>query len=175
MANKRQRKKRMKKLKLMEKQSPVKQQQLTSDYLPPYKEPIVSNIDYKQEKQKAMYQYRLDKVYKGSVVALSDYINPNAVIVHKCTDCGLVFFGKPSHMVGKEHQQHNCNMPYGDRLGFRLQKVSSGKKFHKKSKKDVGDKFSKMVWEDYTPQEIAKELGIPYKMVLDYFKDEGLI
>lgn len=185
MANKRQRKKRMKKLKLMEKgmvakQSPVKQQQLTNEYLPPNKDHIVFNIDCKREEQKALYQQRLDKVYNSAVVALNDYINPKAVIVHKCTDCGLVFFGKPSHMVGKEHQRHSCNLPYGTASGERKATVSTikdgkAKRSKMKNKEIDMELLNKMIWEDYSYKKIASELNINPNIVRDYFKSEGLI
>lgn len=117
----------------------------------------------------------INSIYKGTVTPLTAYVNERAVMVFKCSKCGVTFFGKPSHMVGMEHQKHICHLPYGDRLGQRLERVSTKNKRRAKKDKNRGNEFYRMVIEDYTPQEIAKELDMPLHMVMDYFKSEGLI
>lgn len=50
------------------------------------------------------FETKLNKAYNGAVKPLKSYINKNAVMCFKCSDCGLMFFGKPSYVVGKDHQ-----------------------------------------------------------------------
>jgi hypothetical protein len=126
-----------------------------------------------------LYQMALDKNYNSTVIAKEKYINERATLLHYCNKCGAEFYGKPSHMLGKDHQKHICAMPYGDSFGIRLAVVGNSKtspyKSKKKKSKDKGKKFYEMVINDYTPKEIAKELDIPLRFVEDYFKEEGLI
>lgn len=73
-------------------------------------------------------------------------------------------------------------MPYGTHSGERKANVSSFKSHNsKRSKKKKKDNdlniklLNKMIWEDYTYRQIAKELNINPNIVRDYFKSEGLI
>lgn len=50
------------------------------------------------------FETKLNKAYNGAVKPLKSYINKNAVMCFKCSDYGLMFFGKPSYVVGKDHQ-----------------------------------------------------------------------
>ncbi|AOZ89326.1 adenylate kinase [Bacillus xiamenensis] len=122
------------------------------------------------------FEAKLNEVYKGAVKPLTSYVSEHATLVFQCDKCGLKFFGKPNHMIGKEHQQHKCNYPYGDINGERFQIVSSSRNKRKKnSSKATSERFYEMVINDYTPKEIAKELDIPLVLVMDYFNKEGLI
>lgn len=121
------------------------------------------------------FEARLKKTYKGAVQSLNKYVNNHATLCFKCSDCGLVFFGKPIHMIGKEYQQHKCNYPYGDKNGERLSSVGFKKKPTKKKESFNIDQLNKMIWEDYTWQQIASELKINPVIVKDYFEKEGLI
>ncbi|MEA3319429.1 MAG: adenylate kinase [Bacillota bacterium] len=123
---------------------------------------------------KSEFETKLNEVYKGAVKPLNRYLNKHAVLCFKCTDCGLVFFGKLFHMVGKYHQQHLCNMPYGDKNGERLQSVGHRPKTKKKDSLKI-EQLNKLIWEDYSYQQIAKEFQINPNIVKGYFKDEGLI
>ncbi|MEY8191098.1 hypothetical protein AB4X15_15765 [Peribacillus simplex] len=79
-------------------------------------------------------------------------------------------------MVGKEHQRHACYMPYGTVYGERFLSVSAVKKNKKKKKEILNiDQINKMIWEDYTYQQIAQELKINPNIVKDHFEKEGLI
>jgi hypothetical protein len=123
------------------------------------------------------FETKLNEVYSGAVKPLTNYVNEIAVLCLKCSDCGLVFFGKPSHLVGKDYQRHSCHKPYGNAYGERTSSVSSirtTKKVKKKNKFDL-DQLNKMVWEDYTYQQIASELKINPVIIKDYFEKEGLI
>jgi hypothetical protein len=145
--------------------------------LKPIKIEVVSTVKpvFKYEEQNKLYKMELDKKYNGTVTALERYINQRATLLHHCSKCNTEFYGKPSFMLGKDHQLHNCSKPYGDRFGERL--FYAGVSRHKRKKKstDKGKLFYNLVIEDYTPKEIAKELDIPLAMVKDYFVAEGLI
>ncbi|EKN67393.1 adenylate kinase [Schinkia azotoformans] len=122
------------------------------------------------------FEAKLNEVYGGTVKPLNSYINERATLCFKCEQCGLKFFGKPSHIVGKEHQRHECGMPYGDHYGERLTKVSVTHN-RKKNKSAVikPEEFNRLIWEDYSYQQIAQELQVNPNIIKDYFKDEGLI
>jgi ribosomal protein L44E len=47
------------------------------------------------------FETKLNEVYGGSVAPVTAYINNRATLVFQCSKCGVKFFGKPSHMVGK--------------------------------------------------------------------------
>jgi hypothetical protein len=150
---------------------------LSPDYIPPYQEPRVDTQAKHIERTKA-YQNRLDSIYGGTVTALISYVNDKSTMTCKCNSCGLVFFGKAGHIVGKDHQRHECGMPYGTVEGERFHSVSAIKqKRTKKSKKPSIDvkQFQELIWNDNTPEQIAKELQINPNIIKDYFVTEGLI
>ena len=127
------------------------------------------------------YEALLNEIYDGKVKAKNQYINPNAVLFHKCLKCNERFYGKPKFMVGSDFQRHLCGFPYGVN-GERTMTVRGGRdngtiKGNKKSKKsvDVWKRFYEMIWEDYTFQQIAKELQVNPDVIQDYFRTEGLI
>ncbi len=79
-------------------------------------------------------------------------------------------------MVGKKHQRHVCNMPYGDTDGTRLGNVGGKNKARKKKNFTLTlEQFHQLVWEDHSPQEIAKQMQVNPDIIINYFKDEGLI
>ncbi len=123
------------------------------------------------------FETKLNEVYKGAVKPLTAYYNERAVMVYKCNDCGVSFFGKPNHMVGKKHQQHLCNMPYGDKDGTRLDHVGGKNKprSNKSDNKKLEKQIEELIWNDYSYQQIAKELKVNPDIIKDYFKSEGLI
>lgn len=127
---------------------------------------------------KLEYEARLNNAYGGAVTPVTRYINEHATICFHCDKCGAEFYNRAGYMIGKASQRHVCTLPYGDKFGTRLTKVGHTKiSSHKRNKKPsvTGKQFYNMVINDYTPNEIAKKLDIPYQMVLDYFKDQGLI
>lgn len=124
------------------------------------------------------FETRLNEVYKGAVKPLNRYVSKYAVLCFKCESCGLVFFGRPSSMVGKESQRHLCNFPYGDKHGARTSHVNNARQNKTKKKKKESfniDQLNEMVWNDHSPHEIAQKLQVNPKIIKDYFKDEGLI
>lgn len=137
----------------------------------------------KQLTAKELFESKLNSIYKGAVTPVTAYLNAHSTMVFKCSDCGVSFFGKGSHMLGKEHQRHVCNMPYGDYHGLRLATVpkrgdgvtrSRGKKKPKENGKKRAELFHEMIWNDHTPQEIAKTLQVNPAIIKNYFEREGL-
>jgi hypothetical protein len=145
-------------------------------YIPPNQEPPVDTNKQFEERDKA-FQSRLDSVYPGTVTALTHYVNDKSTMTCKCKSCGLVFFGKAGHLISdKEHQRHVCNMPYGTVSGERLAYVSTVHKPKGKNQaKKQAELFHQMIWDDYSPQEIAKELQVNTEIIKHYFIEEGLI
>jgi hypothetical protein len=149
----------------------------SSDYLPPYEEPAV-NTNEKYEAKDQTFQKELDKVYGGTVTALTHYLNNNSSMTFKCSACGVIFFNKAGHMVGENaNQRHRCHKPYGTTHGkstsFGVSAVSIKSK-KKKASLDIAE-LDRMVWEDYSYQEIAKELQVNPKIIKNYFIEEGLL
>lgn len=127
---------------------------------------------------KDQFETKLKEVYNGAVTPLTAYVNERAVMVYKCNDCGVSFFGKAGHMLGKKHQQHLCNMPYGNKNGERTIHVSSIKKHKKKDNKqavNVAVQLEEMIWNDFSYKEIAQVLQVNPVIIKDYFENEGLI
>lgn len=98
------------------------------------------------------FEVRLNEVYSCDIKPLITDKNDRATLCFHCTKCGLQFFNKPGHMVGKEHQSHACGYPYGDRYGERLSKVSTVHKKRKTKGTLNVDQLNPMIWEDYTFQ-----------------------
>ncbi|MCI3146179.1 adenylate kinase [Bacillus cereus] len=129
---------------------------------------------------KLEFEARLNKTYNGGVTPVTRYTNKNATMLFHCDKCGTDFYNKARYMIEKDHQKHICTMPYGDSFGTRLSNVGKGKIDPKKRKKQLNpDKVVKrlyqMIIEDYTPQQIAKELQVNPNIIKDHFKAEGLI
>ena len=168
MANNKKKRKRMKRyLKQRFKQTIVK----------PVVEPIEPVKEYKDRSENQAYQAQLDKVYgTGMITPLSPYLNERASMRFFCVKCGTEFFNKAGYMIGKDSRRHICTLPYGDFYGNRLSQVSS--KHHKKKKKDsvnMGNRLYEMIIEDFTYQQIAKELGVNPVLIKDHFQKEGLL
>lgn len=125
---------------------------------------------------KELFEAKLNEAYSGAVVSLTSYVNPRAVLVFHCKDCGISFFGRPSHMVGRKSQRHECGMPLGDSKGERFASVSSPS-IHKKknNSKEIEKQIEEMIWCDYSWKAIASELKVNPAIIHDHFKAMGLI
>ncbi|KOR76509.1 hypothetical protein AM232_26190 [Bacillus sp. FJAT-21352] len=148
----------------------------SSDYLPPYEEPAV-NTNEKYEAKDQTYQEALDKVYGGTVTALTHYLNNRSSMTFKCNECGLIFFNKAGHMIGENvKQRHRCHRPYGtthgDSPSSHVSNMSTRNK--KKPPLDMAE-LDRMIWDDYSYQEIAKTLQCNPKIIKNYFIEEGLL
>lgn len=134
-----------------------------------------------KESPKEIYQKALDEVYGGTVTLLSTYLNQHATMRFFCDKCGMDFYNRPSHMLGKHSQRHVCTMPYGDRCGNRFSYVSNrggtGRKKTGKKKHEVnfGDRLTALIEQDYTYSQVAKELGVNPGLIKYHFQKEGLI
>ena len=127
---------------------------------------------------KELYLKALDKAYNGAVTPLSTYLNERATMLFHCEKCGTEFFNRAGYMVGRESHRHVCTMPYGDRYGNRFSHVSSIHRKKKKKKKNsvnVGNRLYEMIVEDYSYQQIAKELELNPALIKNHFKEEGLL
>jgi uncharacterized Zn finger protein (UPF0148 family) len=127
------------------------------------------------------FETKLNQAYNGTVQPLNRYLNKHAVMTFHCTSCGLKFFNKAGYMVGKKHQRHVCNMPYGDSKGMRKSQVSSVshkpkvRKTKKNEAKFTMERLNELIYEDYTYKQIASEFKINPDIIKDYFIQEGLI
>jgi hypothetical protein len=116
---------------------------------------------------------KLNEAYKGTVQPLNKYLNKHAVISFHCTSCGLKFFNSPKYMVGKDHQRHACNMPYGDSYGGRTKSVSS-LNIHKKNKaknvdgEKLADTLDGFLKEDRSFHEIRTKTGLNLNLIRFY-------
>jgi hypothetical protein len=146
-------------------------------YIPPYQEPPV-NANKTYEALDKGYQEALDRVYRGTVTTLTHYVNNHVSMSFKCHSCGLVFFGKASHMISdKEHQRHECGKVYGTVFGERHVSVSAikSKRKGKNLSKQREQHFYEMIWEDYSTLEIASKLKVNPNIIKEYFIKEGLL
>jgi hypothetical protein len=122
---------------------------------------------------KVEFETRLGEVYNGAIKPVTTYINDRATMYFKCEKCGVEFFGKASHMVGKEHQQHKCNYPYGDIRGERLKGVGS-RHNHKRNRNNKIDgaklvaKLDKLLKEGCPYWEIRKQTGVDIQIIKCY-------
>lgn len=151
-----------------------------------FKRTIVKPVEPAKESKKKStnqaFQQALDKVYGGTVTPLNAYLNERAVLLFHCDKCGMDFYNRPSHMLGKHSQRHVCTMPYGDRYGNRfayvasrggtVKKKNTGKKKHEVN---VAERLTVLIEQDYTYSQIAKELGLNPALVKYHFQKEGLI
>lgn len=121
---------------------------------------------------KVAFETRLKEVSGGTITPVTAYINQRATMVFHCSKCGVKFFGKPSHIIGEEHQRHECAMPYGTFLGERCKQVSSlhkKKAKHKRSNiKQTVQLLDQLLKEGLHPKNVARETGLNYKLVLIY-------
>lgn len=167
MAKNKQRKKRMKRQLKRFKQTIIK--------------PVEPAKESKKQSTNQAFQQALDMAYNGEVKPLSTYINERAVLLFHCDKCGMDFYNRPSHMLGKHSQRHVCTLPYGDYFGNRFSQVSNrggtGRKKTGKKKHEVnlGDRLTALIEQDYTYSQIAKELGVNPGLIKYHFQKEGLI
>lgn len=124
---------------------------------------------------KIAFETKLSEVYDDTIQPLQPYLNDHAVLVFKCTKCGLKFFARPSHLICEEHQQHLCNKPLGDQYGERLKNVSGRHRAKNKKSTLNFDHFNSMIKKGYSYQQVAQELQVYSKIIKDHFEAEGLL
>ncbi|MDM5334967.1 adenylate kinase [Ureibacillus composti] len=124
-----------------------------------------------------VYQSNLNEIYGGSVIVRNrNLLNLNRTMRYFCTSCKSEFYGKGIGMIGQDHQRHQCYRPYGvvgeERglhvLGKRFASVKGGQPFDESI-------FYEIIWNDFSPTEIASKLKVNPTIVKEYFQREGLI
>jgi len=149
---------------------------LENDYLPPYKEPKEDTNKKHEERNKA-YQKALDRVYGGKVIHLVNYTNPRCTILHKCTECGREFFGKPGWLICKEDQKHVCGVDTArsenrkakhKQIGVAVKKES--KQLNEAERKEICELFKNGV----SVYRLTKSFNLSKHMVNKYLKEAGL-
>jgi len=123
------------------------------------------------------YQAKLNEIYGGSVVLKDrNLLNLNRTMRLFCRKCESEFYGKGIGMIGQDHQRHQCYRPYGvvgEERGFHV----VGKRYATAKGGQPFDEniFYEMVWNDFSPSEIASKLRVNPTIVKEYFQREGLI
>ncbi|OJH18924.1 hypothetical protein BLX88_10925 [Bacillus obstructivus] len=107
---------------------------------------------------------------------MESYINPCASLIHYCKRCGVEFYGKPSHMLGKDSQKHLCTLPYGDCHGERLSRVkrnyiSKGKKNKNADKQgtELANKLDELINQGLSTLIIRQQTGVEPR-IIEYYK-----
>ena len=120
------------------------------------------------------FEAKLNEAYDGTVKPLTRYVNERSTLCFHCSNCGVKFFNKASYMVGKEHQRHACNKPYGTVNGERTYHVSTIKKTKNKNGKghikQIIQQLDQLIEQGVQPKSIARQLELNYHLVNDYIK-----
>lgn len=178
MANKRQRKKRMKKLAQMKQQLQKRIEEapivpMTFREIEDMRVKEQTDLHNAKENEKlertALYQRQLDAMYSGTVTPLNTYINPNASILHQCSKCHKEWFARPMWLLTKENQKHVCGVdPY--RMGNEKKSVRIV------TDKDI-EKMCKLAEQGMSVSKIAVEIGVSRPTIVKYLKkaEEGKV
>ena len=149
---------------------------LNNAYLPPYKEPKEDTNKKHEERNKA-YQKALDRVYGGKVIHLVNYTNPRCTILHKCTECGREFFGKPGWLICKEDQMHVCGVDTARSENRKTKHKQIGRTV-KKEVKLIGDSERQEICELFkngmSVYRLTKSFNLSKHMINKYLKEAGL-
>lgn len=171
MANKRQRKKKMKKLAQM---NIVKQATIIGMTFREIEDMRIqqqTDLHLERENEKlektAPYQEALNKKYGGSVMVKDKYINPRASLLHHCSNCHKEWYARPMWLLNKENQKHIC--------GYDPLRMSEGtkKKVRNQQRKLSNDDIVKMLIlaeKGMKAPTIAKTLGVDKKTVYTHLK-----
>lgn len=118
------------------------------------------------------YEEKLKEVYNGAVEPLRKYLNLHSTMKFYCNKCGVAFYGKAGHIIGKDHQRHECGLPYGDRDGNRFHVWSNKNKKSKKNVKIDGVKLvaqlDELLNEGQPYQTIRNKTGVDIHLI-DYY------
>lgn len=180
--NKRQRKKRMKKLKL----ELLQLQNKLKEISPATPEPMVllnpDDIErvaiinpprmdlylgkYENRKANKLYQLELDQVYgAGMVVPIEKFNNHKSSLLHYCHDCKKEFFSRPDWLLTRDNQRHVCHVDTSR---------ANAKKVKKKvTEKDV-KKMVELFEQGFSKSKIAMHTGISRPTVIKHLSKVGL-
>ncbi|HDR7673282.1 TPA: helix-turn-helix domain-containing protein [Bacillus wiedmannii] len=114
MANKRQRKKRMKKLAQMKVVKQVTIIPLTFREIEDMRVKEQTDLHNAKENERlertAPYQEALNKKYGGTVTVKEKFINPRASLIHHCSECHKEWYARPMWLLTKDNQKHVCGL-----------------------------------------------------------------
>ena len=118
---------------------------------------------------KTVFEAKLNKIYGGNVVAVNQYINAKATLIHKCNKCNKQFYAKPINLVNGV-QPHNCK-------DTGISKGIDYTNRRKKIPKDInidGDKLvkelDKLLDQGANPYAIRTKTGIDLQ-IIKYYRD----
>ncbi|QDZ88743.1 helix-turn-helix domain-containing protein [Priestia megaterium] len=154
MANKRQRKKTMKKLEQLK--------LIEEDVIPI---PTTGLYLGKHEEESKAYQALLDEQYKGTVKPIERFINFRAVILHHCSHCNYEWYAKPSWLLYKANQEHVCGVDTA-----KLKPNLTKKRLTEADKVEM----IKMAEQGMTKYKIANIFGISRNTVISHLNKAGL-
>lgn len=172
MANKRQRKKRMKKLAQMKqqlqkqiKEAPVVH--MTFREIEDLRVKEQTDLHNAKENERlertAPYQEELNKKYGGTVTVKEKFINPRATLLHRCSRCLKEFYANPVWILTKEDQKHICGVD-----PVRMGDITF------KSKRKVTDtdiaKMQELERQGMSVSKIAIEIGVSRPTIIKYLK-----
>ncbi|MDM5282671.1 helix-turn-helix domain-containing protein [Peribacillus frigoritolerans] len=163
MANSKQRKKRMRMKRQLQKRL---KQTIVKPIEPPkeYKAHLLYPGKYKVENQ--TYQAQLDKRYFGKVQPIERFVNQNAILLHKCSECFLKFYSRPQWLLFKEDQLHVCyasSIPTGENR--RYNRIITAQ--------DIA-KMILLAEQGMSRSKIAIEVGASRPTVIKYLKQAGV-
>ncbi|MFB7142742.1 MULTISPECIES: hypothetical protein [Terrabacteria group] len=61
-------------------------------------------------KENHKYQLLLDRLYAGSVQPIERFVNMKASILHTCSNCGQEWYSRPVWLLTKKNQLHICSV-----------------------------------------------------------------
>lgn len=167
MANKRQRKKRMKKLAQMKvvKETPIVGmtfREIEDLRIKEQTDLHLANENAKLERT-SKYQMELNKKYGGFVTVKEKYINPNATLIHQCSNCNKQWFARPMWLLNKENQKHICGVD-PVRIGSK-----GAKAVRIITDKDI-EKMCELAKQGMSNSKIAIEIGVSRPTIIKYLK-----
>lgn len=119
--------------------------------------------EIKDPVKQALYQEELNKKYDGMVTAKEQYINPQAVLIHHCSECHKEWYARPQFLLTKENQIHLCGVDpvrMGEVTRRKVRKITEMDKLKMYDMSEKGMSASK----------IATALGITRATVSRYLK-----
>lgn len=112
----------------------------------------------------AIYQMELNKKYGGHVTVKEKFINPNATLIHQCSNCNKQWYSRPVWLLTKENQKHICGVSpvrIGEVTKRKSRKLTEMDKLKIYNMADKGMSASK----------IATALGITRQTVSKHLKE----
>lgn len=171
MANKRQRKKILKKLAqiMIVKHTPIVR--FTFREIEDIRVKEQTDLHMAKENEKlqrtALYQQQLDTLYGGTVTPIEKYLNPHSSLLHCCSECYKEFYAKPLWMVNQV-QPHEC---------FSNQKAMKKPKPYKARKKLTDTDKKEMITlfeQGLSMTKIANRVGVSRSTVINHLRKAGL-